>query len=44
MSTARPTAGALVLTDGTTFEGEMIGAPLGHSGGIASGEVVFNRQ
>ena len=37
-----PASGALVLTDGTTFEGEMIGAPLGHSGGIASGEVVFN--
>ncbi|MFT7597258.1 MAG: carbamoyl-phosphate synthase small subunit [Acidimicrobiales bacterium] len=31
-------AGALVLADGSTFEGEMFGAPQG----IASGEVVFN--
>ena len=41
-----PAAGALVLNDGTVFEGEMIGAPLaaadGAPGGIASGEVVFN--
>ncbi|WP_428121524.1 glutamine-hydrolyzing carbamoyl-phosphate synthase small subunit [Candidatus Poriferisodalis sp.] len=33
-----PTPGCLVLSDGTTFEGEMIGAPTE----IASGEVVFN--
>ena len=31
---------ALVLADGSTFEGELIGADLPH--GIASGEVVFN--
>ena len=31
--------GLLVLADGTTFEGEMIGAP---SNDIATGEVVFN--
>ena len=46
MSTARPAAAALVLADGTTFEGEMIGAPLagpsGAAGAVASGEVVFN--
>jgi carbamoyl-phosphate synthase small subunit len=30
----------LVLTDGTVFEGEAIGAD--HTGGIAAGEVVFN--
>ena len=34
----RPTPGCLVLSDGTTFEGEMIGATTD----IASGEVVFN--
>ena len=39
---AAPVPGALVLTDGTTFEGEMIGAPLDPRSGIASGEVVFN--
>ena len=43
---AGPAPGALVLADGTTFEGEMIGAPLGadssDTAGIASGEVVFN--
>jgi carbamoyl-phosphate synthase small subunit len=33
-------AAALVLADGTTFEGELIGAPA--PGGIATGEVVFN--
>ena len=32
--------GLLVLADGTTFEGELIGAPA--PGGAASGEVVFN--
>ena len=32
--------GLLVLADGTTFEGEMIGAPSGDA--IATGEVVFN--
>jgi carbamoyl-phosphate synthase small subunit len=32
--------GLLVLADGTTFEGELIGAPA--DGGAASGEVVFN--
>jgi carbamoyl-phosphate synthase small subunit len=32
--------GLLVLADGTTFEGELIGAD--HDGGVASGEVVFN--
>jgi carbamoyl-phosphate synthase small subunit len=32
--------GALVLADGSTFEGELIGAA--PEGGIASGEVVFN--
>ncbi|MDE0195404.1 MAG: hypothetical protein OXP08_07610, partial [bacterium] len=42
-----PVEAALVLADGTAFEGEMIGAPLdprggAASGGIASGEVVFN--
>ncbi|MCP5030049.1 MAG: carbamoyl phosphate synthase small subunit, partial [Actinomycetia bacterium] len=31
---------ALVLADGSVFEGEHIGAP--PSGGVASGEVVFN--
>ena len=45
-NSAAPVPGALVLADGTTFEGEMIGAPLaansGTAGGIASGEVVFN--
>jgi carbamoyl-phosphate synthase small subunit len=35
----RPDA-LLVLADGTTFEGEAIGAP--PEGGVASGEVVFN--
>jgi carbamoyl-phosphate synthase small subunit len=43
---AAPTEGALVLADGTTFEGEMIGAllaaPDGAAVAIASGEVVFN--
>jgi carbamoyl-phosphate synthase small subunit len=33
--------GALVLADGSTFEGELIGAPPGRDG-VASGEVVFN--
>ena len=37
-----PAPGALVLTDGTVFEGEMIGAPPTASDGVASGEVVFN--
>ena len=37
-----PAPGALVLTDGTVFEGEMIGAPPTASNGVASGEVVFN--
>ncbi|WP_423921243.1 glutamine-hydrolyzing carbamoyl-phosphate synthase small subunit [Candidatus Poriferisodalis sp.] len=37
-----PARSALVLTDGTVFEGEMIGAPPTASGGVASGEVVFN--
>jgi carbamoyl-phosphate synthase small subunit len=32
--------GALVLADGTTFEGELIGAEA--PGGVATGEVVFN--
>jgi carbamoyl-phosphate synthase small subunit len=32
--------GLLVLADGTTFEGELIGAPA--PGGVATGEVVFN--
>ena len=32
--------GALVLADGSTFEGELIGAEPG--GGVTSGEVVFN--
>ncbi len=49
-SSDRPTPGALVLADGTVFEGEMIGASLdaepaaepNEAGGIASGEVVFN--
>lgn len=36
----RPEPGALVLADGSVFEGEMIGAAL--SNGPASGEVVFN--
>lgn len=36
--TIRP--GALVLADGSVFEGELIGADV--SGGIAGGEVVFN--
>lgn len=39
MSNERPTAGALVLADGSTFEGEMFGAELARP---ASGEVVFN--
>ncbi len=39
-SEARPRAGALVLAEGTVFEGELIGSPV--AGGIASGEVVFN--
>ena len=34
------TYGALVLADGSVFEGELIGAP--PPGGVASGEVVFN--
>ena len=46
MSARHPPPGALVLVDGTVFEGEMIGAPLAASNGglgrIASGEVVFN--
>ena len=33
-------AGALVLADGSVFEGELIGAP--PASGVASGEVVFN--
>ncbi|WP_420621086.1 glutamine-hydrolyzing carbamoyl-phosphate synthase small subunit [Candidatus Poriferisodalis sp.] len=37
-----PAPGALVLTDGTVFEGEMIGAPPTAPHGVASGEVVFN--
>ena len=32
--------GLLVLADGTTFEGELVGA--GPPGGVATGEVVFN--
>ena len=41
VSTARtPTAAALVLADGSVFEGELIGAR--PAGGIAAGEVVFN--
>jgi carbamoyl-phosphate synthase small subunit len=32
--------GVLVLADGTTFEGELVGAP--PAGGVAVGEVVFN--
>ncbi len=36
----RPEAAALVLADGSTFEGEHIGAI--QPGGISSGEVVFN--
>jgi len=32
--------GLLVLADGTTFEGEMVGAH--PTGGVATGEVVFN--
>jgi carbamoyl-phosphate synthase small subunit len=35
-------AGALVLADGSTFEGELIGAEPRGTGGAASGEVVFN--
>ena len=35
-------AGALVLADGSTFEGELIGAGPPGTGGVASGEVVFN--
>jgi carbamoyl-phosphate synthase small subunit len=35
-----PAAAALVLADGSVFEGELIGAP--PSGGVAGGEVVFN--
>src|SRR3954451_22046817 len=35
-----PTEALLVLADGTTFEGEAIGAS--PEGGVASGEVVFN--
>ncbi len=35
-------AGALVLADGSTFEGELIGAEPQGAGGVASGEVVFN--
>ena len=34
--------GALVLADGSVFEGELIGADLGDSARIATGEVVFN--
>ena len=37
---ARPTAAALVLADGSTFEGEHFGAV--PASGIAAGEVVFN--
>lgn len=39
MNTVRPPA-ALVLADGTVFEGEAVGAA--PPGGVASGEVVFN--
>src|SRR5205085_7605714 len=35
-----PREALLVLSDGTTFEGEAIGAE--PSGGVSSGEVVFN--
>jgi carbamoyl-phosphate synthase small subunit len=35
-------AGALVLADGSTFEGELIGAEPRGTGRVASGEVVFN--
>ncbi len=38
--THRPTAAALVLADGTVFEGEHLGAR--SSTGVATGEVVFN--
>ncbi len=38
--TSTPTEAMLVLADGTTFEGEAIGAR--PAGGIATGEVVFN--
>lgn len=37
---SKPVAAALVLADGSIFEGELVGAE--PSGGIASGEVVFN--
>ena len=37
---SRPAAAALILADGSVFEGEHIGAV--QPGGIASGEVVFN--
>ena len=39
---AAPAPGALVLADGTVFEGETIGAPAPEPAGTASGEVVFN--
>ena len=39
-STNGPVAAALILADGSTFEGEHIGAS--PSGGFVSGEVVFN--
>jgi carbamoyl-phosphate synthase small subunit len=35
-------AGALALADGSTFEGELIGAEPGGAAGMSSGEVVFN--
>ena len=34
--------GALVLADGSVFEGELIGAEAGSDSSIATGEVVFN--
>jgi len=37
----QPREGALVLADGSVFEGELIGAPPGGRG-VATGEVVFN--
>jgi carbamoyl-phosphate synthase small subunit len=34
--------GLLVLSDGSTFEGELIGAEVAADAGVAAGEVVFN--
>ena len=42
MAHKRVQEGALVLSDGSVFEGELIGAAISSAAPIAAGEVVFN--